>query len=73
MPNTRTSRTICERSRDNLTGVYFTDRGIEELAGRRGEDSLQNIGMPECSVSLCHAAAYLALAPKSVAVYVSAS
>ena len=40
MPNTRTSRTICERSRDNLTGVYFTDRGIEELAGRRGEEQV---------------------------------
>jgi putative ATPase len=32
-------------------------------------DACKNIGMPECSVSLCHAAAYLALAPKSVAVY----
>ena len=27
-------------SRDNLTGVYFTDRGIEELAARRGEEQV---------------------------------
>lgn len=27
-------------SRDNLTDVYFTDRGIEELAARRGEDQV---------------------------------
>ena len=27
-------------SRDNLSGVYFTDRGIEELAARRGEDQV---------------------------------
>jgi len=26
--------------RDNLTGVYFTDRGIEELASRRGEEQV---------------------------------
>jgi hypothetical protein len=27
-------------SRDNLTDVYFTDRGIEELAARRGEEQV---------------------------------
>ena len=27
-------------SRDNLTDVYFTDRGIEELAARRGEEQI---------------------------------
>ena len=27
-------------ARDNLTGVYFTDRGIEELAARRGEEQV---------------------------------
>ena len=27
-------------SRDNLTDVYFTDRGIEELAERRGEEQV---------------------------------
>jgi hypothetical protein len=36
----RTSCTICEGARDNLTGVYFTDRGIEELAERRGEEQV---------------------------------
>lgn len=25
---------------DTVTGVYFTDRGIEELATRRGEDEV---------------------------------
>lgn len=28
------------RCRDNLPTVYFTDRGIEELASRRGEDEV---------------------------------
>ena len=36
----RTSRTIWEGAHDNLTGVYFTDRGIEELAERRGEEQV---------------------------------
>jgi Family of unknown function (DUF6104) len=36
----RTSCTICGGARDNLTGVYFTDRGIEELAERRGEEQV---------------------------------
>jgi Family of unknown function (DUF6104) len=36
----RTSCTICGAARDNLTGVYFTDRGIEELAERRGEEQV---------------------------------
>jgi Family of unknown function (DUF6104) len=36
----RTSFAICEVARDNLTGVYFTDRGIEELAERRGEEQV---------------------------------
>ena len=36
----RTSCAICEGARDNLTGVYFTDRGIEELAERRGEEQV---------------------------------
>jgi hypothetical protein len=35
-----TSGTICVGARDNLTGVYFTDRGIEELAERRGEEQV---------------------------------
>jgi len=26
--------------RDSLASVYFTDRGIEELAARRGEDEV---------------------------------
>ena len=36
----RTSCAICGGARDNLTGVYFTDRGIEELAERRGEEQV---------------------------------
>ena len=36
----RTSCRIREGARDNLTGVYFTDRGIEELAERRGEEQV---------------------------------
>ena len=28
------------RARDSLTSVYFTDRGIEELASRRGEEQV---------------------------------
>jgi hypothetical protein len=28
------------RSRDSLASVYFTDRGIEELAARRGEEEV---------------------------------
>ena len=27
-------------TRDSLDGVYFTDRGIEELAARRGEEEV---------------------------------
>jgi hypothetical protein len=27
-------------ARDSLTDVYFTDRGIEELAARRGEEEV---------------------------------
>ena len=40
IPAKRTSCTICGGARDNLTGVYFTDRGIEELAERRGEEQV---------------------------------
>ncbi len=36
----RTSCAIGEGARDNLTSVYFTDRGIEELAERRGEEQV---------------------------------
>jgi len=35
----RRARTSVD-SRDNLTDVYFTDRGIEELAERRGEEQV---------------------------------
>jgi len=35
-----TSCRISGGARDNLTGVYFTDRGIEELAERRGEEQV---------------------------------
>jgi hypothetical protein len=28
------------RARANLASVYFTDRGIEELAARRGEEEV---------------------------------
>lgn len=31
---------MADGSRDNLPTVYFTDRGIEELASRRGEDEV---------------------------------
>ena len=31
---------MCGAEGDNLTVVYFTDRGIEELAARRGEEQV---------------------------------
>jgi hypothetical protein len=40
MPTKRTSCALHGGSRDNLTGVYFTDRGIEELSARRGEEQV---------------------------------
>lgn len=31
---------VVAAQRDNLASVYFTDRGIEELAARRGEEEV---------------------------------
>lgn len=40
MPATARRAQTTAGSRDNLTDVYFTDRGIEELAERRGEEQV---------------------------------
>ena len=40
MPTKGTSRALRGGSHANLTDVYFTDRGIEELAARRGKEQI---------------------------------
>ena len=39
-PATSQACVMCGAKGDNLTVVYFTDRGIEELAARRGEEQV---------------------------------
>lgn len=39
-PSTDTWCRVLDSAADRMSGMYFTDRGIEELAGRRGEEQV---------------------------------